>query len=104
VVGVRIMAVAVQAEFRDASINQYDQINERIGRLPGAPAARQELFHFVIPTDYGFRVIDVWESEEAFQRYLHETLEPVFEEVGIVTPPVVVIFPVHNYSVGARRP
>ena len=96
------MAIAVQIEFRDTNLDTYDQITETIGRLPGAPAAPQELFHFVIPTEDGFRVIDVWESEEAFERYLHETLEPAFAEVGIVTPPVVEIFSVHNYSVGAR--
>jgi len=96
------MAIAVQVEIRGANLELYDQTNERIGRLPGAPAVPQELFHFVIGTDGGIRVVDVWESEEAFRRYFHERLEPAFAEVGFGGPPVVEIFAVHNYSVGAR--
>jgi hypothetical protein len=30
----------------------------------------------------GFRVVDVWESEEAFGR-LAETLGPILEEIGV---------------------
>ena len=96
------MAIAVQVEFRGLGLEHYDLINEGIGRLPGAPAARQELFHFVVGTDGGFRVVDVWESEEAFRRYFQETLEPVFDEAGFSVTPVIEIFPVHNYSIGAR--
>jgi len=96
------VAVGVQLEFRGASLDSYDQINEIIGGLPGGPAANHELFHWVTPTDGGFRVIDVWESEEAFDRFLRERLEPVFEEAGILAPPEIEIFPVYNYAVGAR--
>jgi hypothetical protein len=83
-------------------LEQYDQINEGVGGLPGAPAAPQELFHFVVGTDEGIRVVDIWESEEAFQRYFRERLEPVFDEVGISAPPLIEIFPIHNYSIGSR--
>ena len=33
------MTVAVQLDFPGATIEQYDQINERIGLLPGGPAS-----------------------------------------------------------------
>src|SRR5438874_8391706 len=36
----------------------------------------------------GFRVVDVWESEEAFQRF-GETLMPVMQELGIEGTPQV---------------
>jgi hypothetical protein len=98
-----IMAIGLQAEFQGATLEQYDEITERLGRLPGAPSPRGQLFHFVTGTDEGFRVVDVWESEEAFQHYFNETIEPVFGEVGIKVAPVIEIFPVHNYSIGARR-
>ena len=35
------MAVAVQLDFHGTTIEQYDQINERIGLLPGGPASPQ---------------------------------------------------------------
>ena len=36
----------------------------------------------------GFRVVDVWESAEAFQRFA-EALGPVMEAIGVVTEPEV---------------
>jgi hypothetical protein len=34
----------------------------------------------------GFRVVDVWESQEAFDRW-GETLAPVLQEVGVQVQP-----------------
>jgi len=96
------MAVAVQLDFPGATLAQYDAINELIGRFPGGPASRHELFHWVTATDEGFRVVDVWESRESFEGFLRDTLRPVFQEVGVPTAPTVQVFEVHNYSVGAR--
>lgn len=98
------MAVAVQMDFAGATLDQYDQINERIGLLPGGPASRQELFHWVTDTGEGFRVVDVWESRDAFERFLHEKLDPVMAEVGIPHPPRIQFFEVYNFFVGQRRP
>jgi hypothetical protein len=42
----------------------------------------------------GFRVVDVWESEEAIEAF-GETLGPVLAEVGIEDPPQA--YPAHTY-------
>jgi hypothetical protein len=96
------VAVAVQLDFLGATIDQYDQMNERIGLLPGGPAAPQELFHWVTETDDGFRVLDVWESREAFEKFAQEKLDPIYHEVGVRDPPVIQVFEVHNYLAGGR--
>ena len=96
------MTVAVQLVFQGATIEQYDQINERIGLLPGGPASPQELFHWVAKTEEGFRVVDVWESQEAFERFAHDKLSPIYEEVGVLRPPEIHFFDVHNYLAGGR--
>ena len=41
----------------------------------------------------GFRVVDVWESEEAFQRF-GEKLEPIRKALGIEETPE--IYPAHS--------
>jgi hypothetical protein len=46
------------------------------------------------PSDTGFRVIDVWESEEAFARF-GETLGPIMQQLGLDATPKV--YPVHNF-------
>jgi hypothetical protein len=42
----------------------------------------------------GFRVVDVWESEEAFGAF-GETLVPILQEVGIDAQPEV--YPAHAF-------
>jgi hypothetical protein len=96
------VAVAVQLDFHGATIEQYDQINERIGLLPGGPASAQELFHWVARTEDGFRVVDVWESREAFEAFAHEKLSPIYHEVGVQQQPDIQYFEVHNYLAGGR--
>lgn len=44
------------------------------------------LSHAAGPTDDGWRVVDVWESEEAFQRF-GEVIGPVLQEVGFPGEP-----------------
>lgn len=45
----------------------------------------------------GFRVVDVWESEEAFGRF-GETLVPILQELGVDGPPQVC--PAHTFVSG----
>jgi hypothetical protein len=97
------MAVGVQLDFSGATLEQYDQINERIGLLPGGPASPQEFFHWVTKTDEGFRVVDVWETREAFERFAQEKLSPIYEEVGVLHPPTIQYFEVHNYLPGGAE-
>jgi hypothetical protein len=42
--------------------------------------------HVAGQSPQGFRVVDVWESEEACNRF-GETLQPILKEVGIDDPP-----------------
>jgi hypothetical protein len=44
------------------------------------------LVHVAGQTESGFRVVDVWTSEEAFRRF-GEALMPILEEVGIEGAP-----------------
>ena len=52
------------------------------------------LSHAAGPTDKGFRVVDVWESEEAFQRF-GGVIGPILQEVGFPGEPQ--LFPLHNF-------
>jgi len=96
------MAVAVQLDFRGVTLEQYDQINEWLGLLPGGPASPHELFHWVMKTVDGFRVLDVWESREAFEQFAQEKLGPTYHEVGVHRPPEIQFFDVYNYLSGGH--
>ncbi|MEV4414755.1 hypothetical protein [Catellatospora sp. NPDC049609] len=68
---------------------RYEEI---VRRLAGDGRTRMEsladwpveglLVHIAGESEHGFRVVDVWESEEACRRFA-EVLMPIMEEVGI---------------------
>ena len=55
------------------------------------------LFHTAGQGASGFRVVDVWVSEEAVGRF-GETLGPILQEIGIEDPPEV--YPAHTFVSG----
>jgi hypothetical protein len=94
------MAVAVVLDFEGATLDQYDQVVEKMGLSPGGPSPPGALFHWVTATDDGIRVTDVWESRERFQRFADEEIGPTTQAVGIPAPPTVTFFEVHNHFTG----
>jgi len=57
------------------------------------------LVHAAGQSDSGFRVVDVWESEEACRQF-GERLKPILEEVGVDTQPE--IYPTHSLVLASR--
>ena len=90
------MPVAVILEFDDATLDQYDQVVEKMGFSPGGPAAPGGLFHWVTKTDNGFRVVDVWETRDQFDQFAEEKIGPYSQEVGLPEPEIH-FHEVHNH-------
>jgi hypothetical protein len=91
------MAVAVILDFPGATLEQYDQILELMGFTKGGQGPPGALFHWVTKTDDGFRVVDLWESREAFDRFAQEQIGPLSQQVGIADPPRTRFCEVYNY-------
>ena len=91
------MAIAVVLEFRGATLDQYDEVIERMGFQPNGAGAPGGLFHWVAQTDDGLRVTDVWESREIFDAFAAEKIGPITQEVGVPGPPELTFYEVHNY-------
>jgi hypothetical protein len=56
------MPVAVIQDFPGGTLEQYNQVVEKMGFSPGGPGAPGGIFHWVTATDNGIRVTDVWQS------------------------------------------
>lgn len=84
-------AVGVVSDFEGATLDQYDEILQLLGM---SPRGRQSL---AMKTDSGFRVTDVWESREAFEKFSQERVAPYADKVGLPNPPDVTFHEVHNY-------
>jgi hypothetical protein len=92
------MATAVETTFHGVTLDAYDDLLRRLDFRPEGDSEPGCLFHYAVPTEDGFRGVDVWESADAFQRFVRERLAPVLEVVGIA-PPEVTVSPVHNYLI-----
>ena len=91
------MAVGVVMTFAGATLDQYDQVIEKMGFSPGGAGAPGGLFHWVTQTDDGIQVTDVWQNREQFEQFAEEQIGPHTAEVGIPSPPEVSFHEVHNY-------
>jgi hypothetical protein len=72
------MAVVVIADF-EATVDDYDSVNGKIDTRSDPPAGL--IIHTGSVTDSGMRVVDVWESEQAFQDFREQRLGPAVGEV-----------------------
>ena len=91
------MATGVQLDFKGTTLEQYDQVIQKMGFRRGGPGGPGALFHWVTKTADGIRVTDVWESREHFETFSQEKIGPITQEVGFPGPPDVQFFEVHNY-------
>ena len=88
------MSVVMLADNPEGSQEMYEKVREHLG-LQDAPVGG--IVHIAGPSPTGgWRVIEVWESEEDAKRFFKEQLEPAFEAVGMPGRPQPQFWPVHN--------
>ena len=91
------MAIAVQMDFEGATLDQYDEVCKLMVLTPKGPGPAGAVSHFATMTDSGLRVVDVWQTREAFDAFAQEQIGPFSGQVGIPNPPEMQFFEVHNY-------
>jgi hypothetical protein len=73
------MAVAMMVDNPEGTQEIYDRVRERLGM----ENATGGIFHIAGPSpNGGWRVIEVWESEEDAKRFVKERMLPAFEALG----------------------
>ena len=92
------MAVAVEIDIVGGTLEQYDQVINKMGLRPGGPGGGPGcLFQWVTKTDNGYRVVGVWETKAQCERFAQEKLEPITAETGFPGPSQITFYEVHNY-------
>jgi len=94
------MAVAIEMDFKGVTLDQYDQVMELMGLGPDSPPPPGAIFHWVAETPDGIRVVDVWETREAYEQFAAEQIGPSTQQVGISAPPETTYRDVHNHLGG----
>ena len=88
------MPIAMLVDNPQGSQEMYDKVRAQMGL--DAPAGG--IFHAAGPSpNGGWRVIEVWDSEEDAQKFFKERLGPALEANGLGPPPQPQFWPVHNY-------
>ena len=93
------MAVAMLMEWPEVTQAQYEAVMQELQLDMNPPAGG--LFHVAGPMSGGWRVVDVWESAEAFQTFSDQRIMPAVKKVGITTQPRIEVYPAHNLYVPA---
>jgi len=89
----REVAVPVVLVHQGAGLTK-ESYEETVRRVSGGSALSSPsdwpveglLVHAAGEAEGGFRIVDVWESEEAATRFA-ETLDPIVQEIGITAAP-----------------
>ena len=92
------MPIAVEFTFDGATLDQYDQIMEKMGLTNGGPTPPGALFHWAAMGDAGLRVVDVWKTREEFDKFAQEKIGPISAEVGVAEP-ALTFYDVHSYVI-----
>ena len=73
------MPVVMMVDNPDGTTELYDKVRAELGQERPAGG----IFHVAGPSpDGGFRVIEVWESQEHAERFMRERLRPAVEAAG----------------------
>lgn len=80
------MAIVLIQEYAGATQQQYDAILSDLNLGGKSPAG--QILHTAGPMDGGWRVVDVWESQEAFNTFYQEGLSAAAQKHGMPRPQI----------------
>lgn len=88
------MATAMLMRWPGVTIEQYEQAREKVGWEDDTPDGA--VLHVAGADGDDFRVFDIWDSPEQFQRFVEQRLMPAVREIGIEGDPEVILYDVHR--------
>ena len=88
------MGVAVWMDWPGVTEQQYDQVMALLGLDSNPPAGGS--FHAAGFTKDGLHVFDIWESQQAFEKFQRDRLSTAVKTVGLTSQPRVRFVPIHN--------
>jgi len=95
------MAILVETLIPNSTAEQDDAMIARLGLDADPPAG--SFARFAGPHEGGWRIISAWESQEAFDAYRRDRLEPALRDAGRLVPDFQ-ISPLHSVRYPGRSP
>jgi hypothetical protein len=95
------MTLALLFEVPGYTQEQHDQVIETLQRR--GITAEGRIFHLAGPMEGSWRILDVWESQEAANKFFQEALGPTFQELGFALAQPRQVWPVHICLIGPEH-
>jgi hypothetical protein len=87
------MPTVMLMHWPEVSLDQYEQARKEINWEGNVPQGAK--FHVAWMADDGFHVLDLWDSQAAFERFTQERLMPGVQKIGIKGQPKVKFHEAH---------
>ncbi len=94
------MAILFIADASNDTIAHYDEVIKLL-KAAGQEHPTGRLHHVAVPKGDGYQVVDVWESQAAFDHFFQTTFGPIAQQVGVSMEQKMETYPVHNIVKGA---
>jgi hypothetical protein len=89
------MTVVSTLDVNGLTAQEYRRIMDELG-VETRPEGGIYL-HLTTPADFGFRVVEIWDRKEGFDRFVEQRLAPASEAVGIDREMTITVTPLHNF-------
>lgn len=89
------MTVVTTLDITGMSPEEYRAVLDYMG-VEKKPAAGIYL-HATYKTDFGYRIIEIWDAQVGFDEFLEQRLAPATEALGINCETKITVNPLHNF-------
>jgi hypothetical protein len=88
------MSTVMLMEWAGITQDQYNQVIHNLDLDKSPPSGG--IFHVAGFSGGTLRVLDIWESQQAFEKFQKDRLNAAVQKAGITSQPKVQFLPVHN--------
>jgi hypothetical protein len=88
------MTVVTTIDVYDMPNTEYRAVLDRMG-VETRPEPGIYL-HVTAQTDFGLRVIEIWDSQEGFENFAQQRMLPALKDLGIDRRTEITVKPLHN--------
>ncbi len=88
------MTVVTTLDIDGLTASEYRAVMDELG-VEKRPE-RGIYLHLTTPLESGFRVVEIWDHKEGFDRFVEARLAPAGEAVGVQREMAITLKPLHN--------
>jgi hypothetical protein len=89
------MTVVSTLDVTDLTAREYRAVMDQLGVEQHAEGGIY--LHLTTPTDFGYRIVEIWDEKQNFDRFVEHRLAPANEAIGLNRSTEITVTPLHNF-------